>query len=192
MSDTETERLSLIEAVRDAIATEMARDDEIVIFGEDAGELGGVFRATEGPQEEFGDDRVMDTPLSESAIVGAAVGLAAAGMKPIIEFEFIGFAHPGFGQLTTQAARLRARTNGYYDCQLVLRSPYGTGPATPSAHAESMEAAFAHYPGLHVVVPSTPSDTKGLLSQAIRTPDPVIFLEPHQLYRRTREAVPTG
>jgi len=158
--------MTVIEAVRDAIATEMARDEDVVVFGEDAGELGGVFRATEGLQEEFGDDRVMDTPLSESAIVGAAVGMAAG--------------------------RLRARTNGYYDCPIVLRAPSGTGPSTPSTHAESLEATFAHHPGLKVVAPSTAADTKGLLASSIRDEDPVVFVEPHQLYRRVRGEVPEG
>ncbi|SDR44242.1 alpha-ketoacid dehydrogenase subunit beta [Natronobacterium texcoconense] len=193
-TDTEqtTESLTLVQAVRDGLETEMERDDDVVVMGEDVGENGGVFRATEGLYEEFGDDRVIDTPLAESGIVGTAVGMAAYGMRPVAEMQFLGFIYPAFDQIVSHAARLRTRSRGRYTCPLVVRAPYGGGIRAPEHHSESSEAMFAHQPGLKVVVPSTPYDTKGLLTSAIRSPDPVVFLEPKLIYRAFREDVPTG
>ncbi|AFZ72563.1 alpha-ketoacid dehydrogenase subunit beta [Natronobacterium gregoryi] len=193
-ADTEgsTESLTLVQAVRDGLETEMERDDDVVVMGEDVGENGGVFRATEGLYEQFGGDRVIDTPLAESGIVGTAVGMAAYGMRPVAEMQFLGFIYPGFDQIVSHAARLRTRSRGRYTCPLVVRAPYGGGIRAPEHHSESSEAMFVHQPGLKVVVPSTPSDTKGLLTSAIRSPDPVLFLEPKLIYRAFREDVPSG
>lgn len=188
---TETTRRTLIEAVRDGLETALSTDDSVVVFGEDVGELGGVFRATEGLSEAFGD-RVVDTPLSEVGILGAAVGLAAHGLRPVPEIQFQGFLYPGFDQLVTHIARLRTRTRGAMDGRMVVRMPYGGGPTTPENHSDSMEAFFVHQPGLKVAVPSTPRDAKGLLLAAIRDPDPVVFLEPHHLYRAVRGEVEDG
>jgi pyruvate dehydrogenase E1 component beta subunit len=189
---TATSDLTLVEAVRDGLRTEMRRDDAVVVLGEDVGRSGGVFRATEGLYEEFGGERVVDTPLAESGIVGAAVGLATHGMRPVVEIQFMGFVYPAVDQLVSHAARLRSRSRGQYTCPLVVRMPYGAGIDAPEHHSESSEALFAHQPGLKVVVPSTPADAKGLLASAIRDPDPVIVLEPKRLYRAGRAAVPDG
>ncbi|MFC3959214.1 alpha-ketoacid dehydrogenase subunit beta [Halovivax cerinus] len=190
--DAQTESLTLVQAVQDGLATEMARDDDVIVMGEDVGENGGVFRATDGLYEEFGDDRVIDTPLAESGIVGTAVGMAAYGLRPVAEMQFLGFIYPAFDQIVSHAARLRTRSRGRFECPLVVRAPYGGGIRAPEHHSESSEAFFAHQPGLKVVVPSTPYDTKGLLASAIRDPDPVVFLEPKLIYRAFREDVPTG
>lgn len=187
----ESERLTLVEAVRDGLHTEMERDDDVLVMGEDVGKNGGVFRATEGLYEEFGDDRVIDTPLAESGIVGTAIGMAAYGMRPVAEMQFLGFIYPAFDQIVSHAARLRTRSRGRYTCPLVVRAPYGGGIRAPEHHSESSEAMFVHQPGLKVVMPSTPADTKGLLASAIRDSDPVIFLEPKLIYRAFREDVPT-
>jgi pyruvate dehydrogenase E1 component beta subunit len=160
-------------------------------MGEDVGKNGGVFRATEGLYEEFGDDRVIDTPLAEAGIVGTAVGMAAYGLKPIPEIQFMGFIYPAFDQIVSHAARLRTRSRGRFTCPMVIRAPYGGGIRAPEHHSESTEAFFAHQPGLKVVIPSTPYDTKGLLTSAIRDPDPVMFLEPKLIYRAFRGDVPT-
>ncbi|MFW6321548.1 MAG: alpha-ketoacid dehydrogenase subunit beta, partial [Halohasta sp.] len=188
----ETQSLTLVQAVRDGLATEMARDDEVILLGEDIGENGGVFRATQGLWAEFGDDRVIDTPLAESAIIGTAVGMAAYGLKPVPEIQFSGFIYPGFDQLVSHVARLRARTRGRFTCPMVVRAPYGGGIRAPEHHSESKEAFFVHEPGLKVVIPSTPTDAKGLLISAIRDPDPVVFLEPKLIYRAFRGDVPEG
>jgi pyruvate dehydrogenase E1 component beta subunit len=188
---TETTRRTIIEAVHDGLRTSLSADDSVVVFGEDVGELGGVFRATDGLAEAF-PDRVVDTPLSEVGILGAAVGLAAHGLTPVPEIQFQGFVYPGFDQLLSHIARLRTRTHGAFDAQIVVRMPYGGGPTTPENHSDSMEALFVHQPGLKVAVPSTPRDAKGMLVGAIRDPDPVVFLEPHHLYRSFREDVPDG
>jgi pyruvate dehydrogenase E1 component beta subunit len=185
-----TQDLTLVQAVRDGLRDEMARDDDVIVMGEDVGKNGGVFRATEGLWEEFGDDRVIDTPLAESGIVGTAIGMAAYGLRPVAEIQFMGFIYPAFDQIVSHAARLRTRSRGRFTCPLVVRAPYGGGIRAPEHHSESTEAFFAHQPGLKVVIPSTPHDTKGLLISAIRDPDPVIFLEPKQIYRAFREAVP--
>jgi pyruvate dehydrogenase E1 component beta subunit len=189
---TETEDLTLVGAVREALAGEMARDERVLVMGEDVGRNEGVFRATADLYERFGADRVIDTPLAESGIVGTAIGMAAYGMRPVAEIQFMGFIYLAFDQLISHAARLRTRSRGRYTCPLVVRVPYGGGIRAPEHHSESTEAFFTHYPGLKVVVPSTPRDTKGLLTAAIREPDPVLFLEPKQIYRTASGSVPTG
>lgn len=187
-----TERLQLVEAITDALATEMETDDSVVVLGEDVGKNGGVFRATDGLYERFGADRVIDTPLAESAIVGSAIGLALSGLRPVAEMQFMGFLAPAYDQLVSHAARMRSRSQGQYTVPLVVRAPYGGGIRAPEHHSESKEAPYVHEPGLKVVCPSTPADAKGLLTAAIRDPDPVVFLEPKALYRAFREPVPTG
>ena len=189
-TDTSTQDLTLVQAVRDGLYGEMERDDDVLVMGEDVGRNGGVFRATQGLYEEFGDDRVIDTPLAESGIVGTAVGMAAYGLRPVPEIQFMGFIYPAFDQIISHAARLRTRSRGRFTCPLVVRAPYGGGIRAPEHHSESKEAFFVHEPGLKVVIPSTPYDTKGLLASAIRDPDPVIFLEPKLIYRAFREEVP--
>ena len=190
-TQTDTEQsLTLVQAVRDGLYTEMSRDDDVVVMGEDVGENGGVFRATQGLLDEFGEQRVIDTPLAEAGIAGTAIGMAAYGLRPVAEFQFMGFIYPAFDQIVSHAARLRARSNGQYTCPAVFRAPYGGGIRAPEHHSESTEALFAHHPGLKVVIPSTPYDTKGLLISAIRDPDPVVFLEPKLIYRAFREDVP--
>ena len=187
---TDSADLTLVQAVRDGLHDGMARDEDVVVMGQDVGKNGGVFRATEGLYEEFGEGRVIDTPLAESGIVGTAVGMAAYGLRPVPEIQFLGFIYPGFDQIVSHAARLRTRSRGRYTCPMVIRAPYGGGIRAPEHHSESTEAFFVHQPGLKVVVPSTPYDTKGLLTSAIRDPDPVIFLEPKLIYRAFREEVP--
>ena len=190
--ESATERLTLVEGVREGLHTEMERDDRVLVLGEDVGKNGGVFRATEGLHDEFGAERVVDTPLAESGIVGSSIGLALSGLRPVVEMQFMGFAYPAFDQLVSHAARLRSRSHGQYTFPLVVRAPYGGGIRAPEHHSESKEAFFVHEPGLKVVVPSTPADAKGLLTAAIRDPDPVVFLEPKLIYRAFREAVPRG
>ena len=185
----ESQELTLVQAVRDGLYGELERDEDVVVMGEDVGENGGVFRATQGLYEEFGGDRVIDTPLAESAIVGTAVGMAAYGLRPVAEIQFMGFIYPAFDQIVSHAARLRTRSRGRFTCPLVVRAPYGGGIRAPEHHSESTEAIFTHMPGLQVVVPSTPADAKGLLAAAIREPDPVVFLEPKLIYRAFREEV---
>jgi pyruvate dehydrogenase E1 component beta subunit len=185
-----TQSLTLVQSVREGLHGEMDRNEDVLVLGEDVGENGGVFRATQGLIEEFGPDRVVDTPLSESGIVGTSVGLAAYGLRPVAEIQFMGFIYPAFDQIVSHAARLRARSNSRFSCPMVVRAPYGGGIRAPEHHSESTEAFFVHQPGLKVVVPSTPHDTKGLLAAAIRDPDPVIFLEPKLIYRAFREDVP--
>jgi len=186
---TETQNLTLVQAVRDGLYGEMDRDEDVIVLGEDVGENGGVFRATQGLIEEFGENRVIDTPLAESGIVGTAIGMAAHGMRPVSEIQFSGFMYPAFDQLVSHAARLRTRSRGRFTCPMVVRAPYGGGIRAPEHHSESKEAVYVHEPGLKVVVPSTPSDAKGLLTAAIRDPDPVVFLEPKLIYRAFRESV---
>jgi pyruvate dehydrogenase E1 component beta subunit len=182
--------LNMVQAVNLALGQEMARDDRVILLGEDVGRDGGVFRVTEGLLERFGEERVIDTPLSESAIVGAAIGMAAYGLRPVAEIQFMGFIYAAFDQLATHASRLRARSRSRYTSPLVVRSPYGAGIKAPELHEESTEALFCHLPGIKVVVPSGPYTAKGLLLAAIRDPDPVLFLEPTRLYRLIREDVP--
>jgi len=188
----DTEERNIVSAVRDGLRTEMANDEDVLLLGEDVGATGGVFRATEGLLDEFGEERVVDTPLAEVGIVGSAIGLAASGLRPVAEIQFMGFSYDAVGQLFHRAARLNARSRGGYNCQLVVRMPYTGGIRAPDLHGESMEAMFVHQPGLKVLAPSTPSDTKGMLISAIRDPDPVIFLEPKKIYRAAEEPVPTG
>ncbi|WP_265111041.1 alpha-ketoacid dehydrogenase subunit beta [Halosolutus halophilus] len=184
--------LTLVEAVAEGLHDEMARDESVVVLGEDVGRSGGVFRATEGLRDAFGPDRVVDTPLTETGIAGAAIGLAASGLRPVAEIQFMGFTYAALEQLFTRAARMNARSRGQFPGQLVVRAPFGGGVRAPDLHGESMEAIFVHHPGFKVIVPSTPRDAKGLLTAAIRDPDPVLFFEPKKIYRAFREAVPEG
>jgi pyruvate dehydrogenase E1 component beta subunit len=170
----------------------MERDERVMVLGEDVGRSGGVFRATEGLQDLFGEDRVVDTPLAESGIVGSSIGLAMFGMRPIAEIQFMGFIYPAFDQIISHAGRIRNRTRGRFGVPLVVRAPYGGGIHAPEHHSESTEAIFAHTPGIKVVIPSNPYDAKGLLLAAIRDPDPVIFLEPKRIYRAVKADVPEG
>ncbi|MCY4255626.1 MAG: alpha-ketoacid dehydrogenase subunit beta [Gammaproteobacteria bacterium] len=182
--------LTLVEAVNQALAWEMAHDDSVVVFGEDVGVNGGVFRATLGLQERFGAERVFDTPLAEAMIAGLAVGMASQGLKPVPEIQFMGFIYPALDQIISHASRLRNRTRGRLTCPMVLRAPFGTGIRAPEHHSESTEALFAHMPGVRVVIPSSPVRAYGLLLSAIRDPDPVVFLEPKRVYRAFRQEVP--
>lgn len=184
--------LNMVQAINQALSEEMARDDRVVLLGEDVGRDGGVFRVTEGLQERFGAERVLDTPLSESGIVGAAIGMAAYGLRPVAEIQFLGFIYSAFEQLAAHAARLRSRSRGRFTCPLVVRTPYGAGIKAPELHEESAEAIFCQIPGLKVVVPSGPYSAKGLLLASLRDPDPVLFLEPTRLYRLLKEEVPQG
>ena len=184
-----SERLRMVEAVRDTLGAELARDDDVVVYGEDVGEAGGVFRATQGLIDDY-PDRVFDTPVAEAGIVGAGVGLAATGMRPVAEIQFQSFLYQGFHQLAQHVARMRSRTRGTITCPMTIRTPYGGGIHALELHSESFEAGFAHIPGLKVVFPSSPAETKGLLTSSIRSPDPVVFMEPTRLYRSFREEVP--
>ncbi|WP_254838990.1 alpha-ketoacid dehydrogenase subunit beta [Natronomonas marina] len=186
----ETQNLTLVQAVRDGLKGEMQRDEDVLVMGEDVGKNGGVFRATEGLYEEFGDERVIDTPLAEAGILGTAVGMAAYGLRPVPELQFSGFMYPGFDQIVSHAARFRTRSRGRFTLPMVIRAPYGGGIRAPEHHSESKEAFYTHEAGLQVVIPSTPYDAKGLLAASIRNPDPVVFLEPKLIYRAFREEVP--
>ena len=184
--------LTLIQAINDALKTEMRIDDRILVFGEDVGYVGGVFRATEGIQKEFGEKRCFDTPLSECGIIGTAVGMALYGMRPVAEIQFLDFIYPAFDQIVSEAAKMRYRSGGQFNVPLTIRTPYGGGIKGGHYHSQSTEALFAHTPGLKVVIPSTPEDAKGLLISSIRDEDPVIFLEPKRLYRSVKGEVPEG
>ncbi|HVW53493.1 MAG TPA: alpha-ketoacid dehydrogenase subunit beta [Trinickia sp.] len=181
--------LALVEAVNLALAHALEHDPSVVLLGEDIGVNGGVFRATQGLQARFGEARVIDTPLAESAIAGTAIGMAAMGLHPVAEIQFTGFIYPIIDQILNHAARLRHRTRGRLSCPLVMRSPCGAGIHAPEHHSESPEALFAHIPGLRVVMPSSPARAYGLLLAAIRDPDPVVFLEPTRLYRLFKQSV---
>ncbi len=181
--------ITLVEAINLALARALADDPNVVVFGEDVGANGGVFRATVGLQQRFGPARVFDTPLSEALIAGMAVGLAVEGLRPVAEIQFAGFAYTAIDQLLNEAGRMRHRTLGRLSCPLVLRTPCGAGIRAPEHHSESPEAMFAHIPGIRVVYPSSPRRAYGLLLAAIRDPDPVVFLEPSRLYRREKEEV---
>lgn len=181
--------LTMVEAIRTALARAMADDEAVLVLGEDVGKDGGVFRATEGLLERFGEARVLDTPLSEALLAGLAVGLGAQGFRPVVEFQFEGFMYPAIDQLVNHAGRLRGRTRGRLTCPIVLRAPYGAGIKAPEHHSDSPEALYAHIPGIRVVIPSTPRHAYGLLLAAIRDPDPVVFLEPKRVYRAIREEV---
>jgi len=175
-------RMTMIEAVRSAMDVSMERDDDVVVFGEDVGYFGGVFRATQGLQAKFGRTRCFDAPISESGIVGTAIGMAAYGLKPCVEIQFADYMYPAYDQITQEAARIRYRSNGDFTCPIVLRMPTGGGIFGGQTHSQSPEALFTHVCGLKVIVPSNPFDAKGLLIAAIEDPDPVIFLEPKRLY----------
>ena len=181
--------LNIVEALNLALKQEMEKDENVVILGEDVGKEGGVFRVTAGLQEKFGQERVFDTPLSESGIIGTSIGMSLYGLKPVAEIQFMGFLYPGIDQLISHASRLRNRSRGKYTCPMVLRMPCIGGIKALEHHSESTEALLAHIPGLKVVMPSTPYDAKGLLISAIRDPDPVIFLEPKKIYRSFKEYV---
>ena len=182
-------KITLVEAVTMALAHELEHDKSVVVLGEDVGINGGVFRATSGLAERFGEDRVIDTPLAEAMIAGLTVGMATQGMKPVAEAQFMGFIFPMVEQIVCHAARFRNRTRGRLSCPLVIRAPFGGGIHAPEHHSESVEAIFAHIPGIRVVIPSSPSRAYGLLLAAIRDPDPVIFLEPKRIYRLNKEEV---
>ena len=184
--------MSMVEAVCSALGDEMERDERVIVLGEDVGKSGGVFRATDGLQKRFGAERVVDTPVSEAAIVGASIGLATAGLVPVPELQFLGFSLQAFHQIGHQLARWRYRTNGRYHAQVTIRAPYGGGVRTPELHSDGFEAIFAQMPGLKMVAPATAADAKGMLLSAIRDPDPVLFLEPLRGYRLVRDEVPDG
>jgi pyruvate dehydrogenase E1 component beta subunit len=184
--------LNVVEAIRDALAFEMERDERVIVLGLDVGRLGGVFRATQGLRDRFGPDRVVDTPLAEGGIVGSALGLAISGLVPVAEIQFLGFSHQAFHQIGPQLGRYRYRSRGRYHAQVTIRAPFGGGVKTPEFHPDAVEAQFVQAPGIKIVCPSTPADTRGMLLEAIRDPDPVLFLEPQRLYRKGREEVPAG
>lgn len=182
--------MTMIEAIRSALRSELARDERVVVLGQDVGRLGGVFRATEGLQEAFGRQRVVDMPLAEGVIAGAALGLALSGLVPVAEIQFLGFTHQAFHQIGPQLGRSRFRSRGRFPAQVTIRTPFGGGVRTPELHADAIEAQFAQCPGLKVVFPATAHDAKGLLLEAIRDPDPVLFCEPLRGYRLVKDEVP--
>jgi pyruvate dehydrogenase E1 component beta subunit len=184
--------LNVVEAIREALAFEMERDERVLLLGLDVGRLGGVFRATQGLLERFGPERVVDAPLAEGGIVGSSLGLALSGLVPVAEIQFLGFTHQAFHQISGQLGRFRYRSRGRYGAQVTIRAPFGGGIRTPEFHPDAIEAQFVQAPGLKVVCPSTPGDARGMLLQAIRDPDPVLFMEPQRLYRKGREEVPEG
>src|SRR3989344_561539 len=183
--------MTMVEALNLALKQEMSKDKSVIVLGEDVGIDGGVFRVTEGLYKKFGPNRVIDTPLAESGIVGTSIGLALGGLKPIAEIQFSGFIYPALDQLISHASRIRNRSRGLFNVPMVVRAPYGGGIRALEHHSESMEALFIHPPGLKVVMPSTPYDAKGLLVSSIRVPDPVIFFESEKLYRSIKQEVPT-
>ncbi|WP_019533566.1 alpha-ketoacid dehydrogenase subunit beta [Paenibacillus ginsengihumi] len=185
-------QMTMIQAIKDAMRVELQRDPNVVIFGEDVGKVGGVFRATEGLQAEFGEDRVYDTPLAESAIGGMAVGMAVQGFRPVMEIQFIGFIFEAFDQIAVQAARMRYRSGGRYNAPITIRTPFGGGVKAAELHTDPLEGLLVQTPGIKVVVPSNPYDAKGLLISAIRDNDPVFFMEHLNLYRSFRQEVPEG
>lgn len=185
-------QMTMIQAIKDAMRVELQRDPNVVIFGEDVGKVGGVFRATEGLQAEFGEKRVFDTPLAESAIGGMAVGMAIQGFRPIMEIQFVGFIFEAFDQIAVQAARMRYRSGGRYNAPIVVRTPFGGGVKAAELHTDPLEGLMVQTPGIKVVVPSNPYDAKGLLISAIRDNDPVFFMEHLNLYRSFRAEVPEG
>ncbi|MFV8571616.1 alpha-ketoacid dehydrogenase subunit beta [Marinobacter sp. SBS5] len=189
MSQSDVCDVTLVEAVNMALHWEMAQDDNVVVLGEDIATNGGVFRATLGLKDAFGFKRVMDTPLAENLIAGTAIGMSTQGLKPVAEFQFMGFIYPAMEQIVCHASRMRNRTRGRLHCPLVFRAPFGGGIHAPEHHSESTEALFAHIPGVRVVIPSSPQRAYGLLLAAIRNPDPVIFLEPKRIYRAVTQSV---
>ncbi|MCG7407140.1 alpha-ketoacid dehydrogenase subunit beta [Paenibacillus sp. ACRRX] len=185
-------QMNMKEAIRDAMRVELKRDPNVILFGEDVGHVGGVFRATEGLQKEFGEDRVFDTPLAESAIGGMAVGLGVQGFRPIAEIQFVGFIYEALDQMCVQAARMRYRSGGRYNSPIVFRTPFGGGVKAAELHTDSLEGLLVQTPGIKVVIPSNPYDAKGLLISAIRDNDPVFFMEHLNLYHAFRDEVPEG
>src|SRR5258707_9265149 len=183
-------QMTMIEALNSALALEMERDQRVILLGQDIGKNGGVFRVTDYLQQKFGEERVFDTPLSESGIIGSSVGMAIYGLRPIAEIQFAGFLFVCMNQLVSQAARIRFRSAGAYTCPLVVRAPYGGGVRTPELHSDSLEGVFLQTPGLKVAIPSNPYDAKGLLASAVADPDPVLFLENIKLYRSFRQETP--
>jgi pyruvate dehydrogenase E1 component beta subunit len=184
--------LNVVEAIRDALSFEMERDERVLLLGLDVGRLGGVFRATQGLLDRFGPERVVDTPLAEGGIIGSSLGLALSGLVPVAEIQFLGFTHQAFHQISGQLGRFRYRSRGRFGAQVTIRAPFGGGIRTPEFHPDAIEAQFVQAPGVKVVCPSTPGDARGMLLQAIRDPDPVLFMEPQRLYRKGREEVPEG
>ncbi|HBZ10055.1 MAG TPA: alpha-ketoacid dehydrogenase subunit beta [Bacillus bacterium] len=184
------QKMTLVQAVTDGLRTMMKEQEEIILMGEDIGINGGVFRATDGLIQEFGEHRVIDTPISEAGIAGTAIGMAVNGLIPVIEMQFLGFIYPAFEQIMTHATRVRMRTKGHFHVPLVIRAPYGAGIRAPEIHSDSVEALFTHMPGIKVVCPANPYDAKGLLIASIEDPDPVLFLESMRTYRAFREDVP--
>ena len=189
---TESRKMTMVQAINLALMQEMERDDDVLVLGEDIGVDGGVFRVTDGLLAKFGDQRVVDTPLAEGAIVGMAIGMAIYGLKPVPEIQFSGFSFQSFHQIENHAARYRARTRGRYHIQMVVRMPYGGGVRALEHHSESEEAYYAHTPGLKIVIPSSPRSARALLISAIRDPDTVIFFEPKALYHAIKEEVPVA
>jgi pyruvate dehydrogenase E1 component beta subunit len=184
--------MNMLEAIRDALGTEMAADDRVILLGQDVGKFGGIFRATDGLLAKFGDQRVIDMPLAEAAIIGSALGLALSGLRPIAEIQFLGFAQQAFHQIVPQVARMRYRSRGRFGASLVIRAPFGGGVRTPELHSDAIECQFAQSHGLKVIAPSNPHDAKGMLLAAIRDPDPVLFLEPLRGYRFIKGEVPAS
>jgi pyruvate dehydrogenase E1 component beta subunit len=182
--------MTIVQAVNHTLDSEMAKDDNVVVLGEDVGKNGGVFRATDGLWAKYGENRVIDTPLAESGIIGAAIGMALYGLRPVPEIQFMDFIYPAFDQIVSEAAKIRYRSGGQYSVPMVIRTPYGGGIRGGHYHSQSTEAFFAHTAGLKVVVPSNPYDTKGLLLSSIRDPDPVLFMEPKRIYRAFKQEVP--
>src|SRR5258708_2248448 len=185
-------QMNMVEAIRHTLASEMERDERVILLGLDVGALGGVFRASSGLLERFGERRVINTPLAEGAIVGASLGLAVSGLIPVPEIQFLGFTHQAFHQIGPQLGRYRYRSRGRYHAQVTIRAPFGGGVRTPEFHPDAIEAQFSQTPGVKIVCPAFPDDAKGLLLEAIRDPDPVLFLEPQRLYRAIRGPVPPG
>ncbi|WP_305852444.1 alpha-ketoacid dehydrogenase subunit beta [Halobacillus salinarum] len=183
-------QLTMVQALTDAMRTMLVQDEAVLVLGEDVGTNGGVFRATDGLFEQFGEERIIDTPLAESGIVGTSIGLAVNGFRPIVEIQFLGFIYPAFNQLMTHATRMRQRSMGRYTVPMVIRAPYGAGVKAPEIHSDSVEGLFTQIPGLKVVIPSNAYDAKGLLIASIEDPDPVLFLEPMRSYRSSRMEVP--
>jgi 2-oxoisovalerate dehydrogenase E1 component beta subunit len=185
-------QMNMVQAINDALRFEMRRDDRVIVLGEDVGKVGGVFRVTQGLFDEFGDDRVIDTPLSEGGIIGTAIGMALYGLVPVPEIQFADFIFPAYDQIVSELAKYRYRSGGEYPCKVVIRTPVGGGIRGGHYHSQSPEAQFIHVAGLKVVCPSNPADAKGLLLASIRDPDPVLFFEPKRIYRAAKGDVPEG
>ena len=184
--------MNMVQAINDAIDIKLGDDPNVVVYGEDVGVEGGVFRVTRNLQKKYGEKRVFDSPLAESGIVGAALGMCVAGLRPVVEIQFSGFVYPAFNQIVSHVSRIRNRSRGKYGAQMVIRMPYGGNIKALEHHSESPEALFAHIPGLTVVIPSTPYDAKGLLIASIESDDPVVFMEPKRVYRAIKQEVPEG